>query len=108
MNNVLVSHCFTDIKQAMFVEVRSQIEGAEMDSEHRHHKQGAAVISKLLENGSMSLKEFRALTGLEIGRKLLGTNVFALHFSSTRVTFQSTVVKRYCEENINEFHCEHS
>jgi hypothetical protein len=64
----------------------------------RYHKQGAAVISKLLEKGSISEDDYIDLTGLDIGRKLLETNIFALRFRSGRVTFQSTVVKRFCEE----------
>ena len=64
-----------------------------------HHKQGAAVISKLLEEGSGSLSQndYFALTGREVGEKLLEANVFAFHFRSKRVTFQSTL-KRVCEE----------
>ena len=81
----------------MFAGVRGQLTAAGILPEHLH-KQGAAVISELLSKEASSRTDYIALTGPEIGRELLETNVFAFHFYSGQVTFQSTVVKRYCEE----------
>jgi hypothetical protein len=82
----------------MFAGIRTQLKDAEILPKFRHHKQGAAVISELLKKGSISQEEYIDLAGNEIGRKLLESNVFAFHFWTGRVTFQSTAVKRYCGE----------
>jgi hypothetical protein len=42
---------------------------------------------------------YDSLVGRGIGKKLLETNIFAYHFNSGEITFQSTVMNRYCEEN---------
>ena len=64
----------------------------------RYHEQGAAVISALIKKGSMSKSDYTTLAGRKIGDELLEANVFAFHFRSRQVTFQSTLMKRTCEE----------
>ncbi len=98
---VLDSHYFTDIQQSMFSDAEGQLKIAGIFPGLRYHKQGAAVISKLLEKGSISEKEYDSLTGPEIGDKLLAANIFAFHFDSRRITFQSTLMKRCCEKAIS-------
>jgi hypothetical protein len=61
------------------------------------------VISALLEKGSISEREYIKLTGPEVGDKLLGANVFSFHFDTREVTFQSTLMKRVCEETRSEW-----
>ena len=98
-----VSHHSTDVRRAMFADARGQLRVAEILSELRYHVQGAAVISALLEKGSISEEEYMALTGRQIGEKLLEANVFAFHFDSSQITFQSTLIRRLCEETASRW-----
>ena len=81
----------------MFAIARGQLNIAGVPPDYRHHKQGAAVISAILEKGSISEDDYIGLTGQEIGEELLRGNVFAFHHDSRQVTFQSTMMKRCCE-----------
>ena len=93
------SHYITDIKQTMFFDAKEKICQAEIHSNSCYHEKGAQVISLLLKkNGSISEDDYMALTGHEIGIKLLEENVFAFQFKSRQVTFQSTLMMRCCEE----------
>jgi len=83
----------------MFVNIRRQLKSAEILPERRYHKEGAKVVRELLKKGSISEDTYDSLVGADIGDKLLETNIFALRYNSHEVTFQSTVMKRYCEEN---------
>ena len=76
----------------------AQLKAAKILPGFCYHKQEKAVISKLLEKGSLTEKEYIALTGREVGEKLLEANIFAFHFISNEVTFQSALIKRVCEE----------
>ena len=76
----------------------AQLDTAGIRPDSIYQKPGAAVISKLLEKGSLSQNDYITLAGREVGEKLLETNVFAFHFDSKQVTFRSTLMKRYCEE----------
>jgi hypothetical protein len=67
------------------------------------HKEGALVASALLEKEFLLDDEYFALTGHDIGQKLLEENVFAFHFDSNMVTFQSTLMKRFCEEKTSSW-----
>jgi hypothetical protein len=67
--------------------------------QRRYHKDGAKIIRELLKEGSISENTYTCLVGADTGDKLLETNVFAFHFNSQEITFQSTAVKRFCEEN---------
>ena len=62
------------------------------------YKQGKAIISKLLKENAIPSYTYRAIVGDNIiGDKMLQTNVFSHHFDADNVTFQSTLMKRYCE-----------
>ena len=87
------------MRREMFSNVKSQLKSAEIDRERRYHKEGAVIIRELLKKGSISENAYYALVGAGTGDKLLETNIFAFHFNSREITFQSTVMKRYCEEN---------
>jgi hypothetical protein len=58
------------------------------------------IVRELLKKGSISRSAFYDLVGRDTGNKLLETNIFAFHFNSKEITFQSTVMRRYCEENL--------
>jgi hypothetical protein len=90
---------FTAIRQTLFSDTKGQLQSAELLPERRYHKYGAKIILELLKKGSISEDTFYGLVGADIGDKLLETNAFAFHFNSREVTFQSTTMKRFCEEN---------
>ena len=99
MENVICfSPLFTDVRKRMFRVAKSQLTLAEILPYDRYHKEGAKIIHELLKKGSMSNKAYFDLVGLEVGSRLLETNVFALHFDSGQITFQSTVMARFCEQ----------
>ena len=84
----------------MLTEAAARLSMAKIYPDSRlYHKEGARVISALLGKGSLSEKEYYDLTGDDIGETLLKANVFAFHFSTRRVTFQSALIMRWCEEN---------
>ena len=56
------------------------------------------IINELFKKASISSDTYYDLVDADTGDKLLETNVFAFHFNSREVSFQSTVMKRYCEE----------
>ena len=58
------------------------------------------IIGELLKKGSITSESYFDLVGYDIGNKLLETNVFALHFESGQVTFQSTLMARFCEQKL--------
>ena len=88
----------TAMREMMFSSAEEQLKSAEILPEHRYHKDGAKVVRELLK-GSISRSTFYGLVGVDTGDKLLETNIFAFHFNSREITFQSTVMKRYCKEN---------
>jgi hypothetical protein len=90
---------FTAIRRKMFSQTEEQLESAEILPELRYHKEGALIIRELLKKESISRDTLYKLVGVSTARKFLGTNIFALHFNSREITFQSTVMKRYCEEH---------
>ena len=87
------------MRETIFSYVEDQLESAEILPELRYHKEGASIIRELLKKESISRDTFYKLVGVSTTRKLLETNIFAYHFNSREITFQSTAVKRYCEEN---------
>ena len=94
----LIFLCFSLFKSASLIfSFETEIALVLILPDSRYHAQGAAVISELLKKGSISKKDYNSIVGRYLGDKLLETNVFALHDDS-RVTFQSTLVKRYCQE----------
>jgi hypothetical protein len=91
---------FTDVRLKMFSQAEEQLESAEILPKHGYYKEGAVVLRELLKKGSsISRSTLYSLVGADIGNKLLKTNIFTFHFTSREITFQSTVMKRYCEEN---------
>jgi hypothetical protein len=75
------------------------LESAEIVPGRRYHDDGAVIIRELLKKGSISNRTYYGLVKADIGDELLEKNVFAKHVNSGEVTFQSTPVKRVCEEN---------
>jgi hypothetical protein len=88
-----------DIRRAMFSKAKGQLTSAGILPDSRYHKDGAKIIRELLKKGSISEHAYYRLVGCDTGDMLLETNIFAHHFNSGEITFQSTVMKRYCEEN---------
>jgi hypothetical protein len=87
-----------DIRKAMFTKAESQLKAAKILPKHGYHKDGAKIVRELLTKGSISRSTLYDLVGVDTGDMLLETNIFAYHFTSGKVTFQSTVMKRFCEE----------
>jgi hypothetical protein len=83
----------------MFFEAKKQLEFAEILPRRRYHEKAAVILRELLKKGSLSYSAYYNLVDADIGDKLLGKNIFAYHFNSGEITFQSTLMKRYCEEN---------
>ncbi len=81
----------------MFYDAESQLKIAEILPEYRYHKEGEAVVRELLKKGSISAPRYFKLVGSKVGEKLLETNVFAFHINSRQITFQSSLMKRFCE-----------
>ena len=87
------------MRDTIFSSVEEQLESAGILPELSYHKEGASVIRQLLKKESISRDTFYKLVGVSTARKLLETNIFAYHFNSREITFQSTAMKRFCEEN---------
>jgi hypothetical protein len=87
------------LRKQMFSNAKSQLNSAGILPDLQYHKDGVKIVRELLEKGSISEDAYNSLIGYVTGEKLLETNIFAFHYSSREITFQSTVMKRYCEEN---------
>jgi hypothetical protein len=87
------------VRKTMFSNAKSQLNSAEILPGHRYHKDGAKIVRELLKKESISWGTIDGLVGRNTQDKLLETNIFASHFNSGEITFQSTVMKRFCEEN---------
>ena len=77
---------------------RDQLKIAGVYANCPYHEEGAAVIHELLTKESIPYTTYSDLVSLEIGDKLLESNVFAHHINSDEITFQSTLIRRFCEE----------
>jgi hypothetical protein len=97
---------FEDIRREMYSDAQSQLNSAQVLSDLSYHAEGAKIIRELLKKGSISEKAYYSLVGRITGGKLLETNVFAFHYNSREITFQSTVMQRYCEENSADWESE--
>jgi len=95
-NKVLTA--FTVTRDRLFSKARGQLTSPEILPGSRYHKDGAKIVRELIKQGSISEDAYYNLVGRDTGNKLLETNIFAHHFNSGEITFQSTVMKRYCEE----------
>ena len=80
----------------MFINAYNQLVLAQVTPRARYFRQGAPVISALLEKESISLDEYLSLTGPEVGGKLLEANIFSYSYTSEEVKFQSTLMKQAC------------
>jgi hypothetical protein len=83
----------------MFSNTKGQLSSAEILPDDRYHNAGAKIVRELIKKGSISEDAYYSLVGRSTGDKLLETNIFAFHHNSREITFQSTVTKRFCEEN---------
>jgi hypothetical protein len=91
-------HLSLDLRHALLNEAKGQLGAAEMLPGGKFYKQGRVIISKLLkENAIPDYTYWAAVEDNEIGEKMLQKNVFSHHFYADNVTFQSTLMKRYCE-----------
>jgi len=95
----LVSNRFPDVCQNMFSKANIELEAASILPGDPYHKDGAVIIRELLKKGCISEDTYRGLIDVVIGEKLLETNVFAFHVNSGEISFQSTLIKQFCEEN---------
>jgi hypothetical protein len=84
----------------MFSDAEAQLEAAKILPGHDYYKHGAVIIRELLREESISERTYYRLAGVNVGKKLLEKNVFAFHVNSRQISFQSTVMKRYCEEHM--------
>jgi hypothetical protein len=87
------------MRDEIFSDTKGQLMSAETLPSRRYHKDGAKIVRELLKEESISENAYYSLVGTDAGDKLLETNIFAFHYNSREITFQSTVMKRYCEEN---------
>jgi len=81
----------------MFSDAQSQLKSAEILPGGRYHKGGALILRELLKKESIPFMDYDDLDFVT-GQKLLDTNIVAFHPDSCEITFQSTVMKRFCEE----------
>lgn len=97
--NTICCSLLLDTRRTMFDDAKSELKSADIFPSYPRDKEGAKVIRQLLQKGSMSDVAFSKLVGADVGNRLLESNVFAYHLKSQEITFQSTVMKRFCEEN---------
>ena len=90
---------FPGVRQKMFSDAKSELKAASILRGGRYHKDGGVIIRELLKKGCIPEDTYRDLIDTETGEKLLETNVFAFHVNSREISFQSTLMKQYCEEN---------
>lgn len=70
-----------------------------MSPEGKFYEQGKAIISRLLKEGAISNRTYWDIVeNEEIGEEMLQRNVFSHHFDADCITFQSTPIQRYCEQ----------
>ncbi|RVD82970.1 uncharacterized protein DFL_007377 [Arthrobotrys flagrans] len=86
------------VRKSSFTWVKKQLESAGLL--YGGHETGGTIIRKLLDEGSISYDDYIRLTGHQNGDALLERNVFAFHYISDRITFQSTIVQQFCKENL--------
>jgi hypothetical protein len=90
-------HLSLDLRRSLLNEAKGQLKAAKMLPGGAFHKQEKAIIGKLLKENDISDDTYWAIAGDEIGEKMLQGNVFSYHFDADNITFQSTLMKRYCE-----------
>jgi hypothetical protein len=90
---------FADMRRQLLNDAEAELKGAGMHPKDIRHKKGVLAIHEHLKRGSISRDAFDDLVGLVLGEKLLETNVFSYHIHSNQVSFQSDLMRRYCELN---------
>ncbi|KAI9770608.1 MAG: hypothetical protein M1840_003200 [Geoglossum simile] len=87
-----------DLRRALLNEAKHQLRIAGMLPRGECYKQGKVVIGNLLKEGTISDDTYWAVVGdNKIGEKMLQKKVFSHHFYADNITFQSTLMKQYCE-----------
>jgi hypothetical protein len=81
----------------MFFEAQSQLKSAKILPGYRYHKDGAVVLRELLKKESIPYPTHYNAAFDALVDKLLKKDIVAYH--SGYITFHSTVMKRFCEEN---------
>lgn len=92
---------FTGIKQKLLRDARSNIQAAQIMPGARYHYEGSQIIKALLKRQRLTESEYYKKFGYETGYSLLEKNVFALHIDSGVITFQSRLIERYCESELD-------
>ena len=82
----------------MFADAEQQLMSTEMFPGHDYYQDKAVILRELVEDGSISRQRFYGLLGREIAEKFLETHLVTSPFGSREITFQSTVMKRFCEK----------
>ena len=81
----------------MFFEAQSQLKSAQILPGYRYHKDGAVVLRELLKKESIPYHPYYNAAFDALVDKLLKNDIVASRFGY--ITFHSTVMKRFCEEN---------
>jgi hypothetical protein len=81
----------------MFSYAKDRLESAEVLPGRRYHEDGAKIIRELSKYGFLPEDNYYRLVGVDTGNKLLETDIFAFHFNSRRITFQSPMMRHFCE-----------
>jgi hypothetical protein len=87
-----------DIRQVVLKEAERHLKIAGVVPEGKFHKQGKAVIGRLLREGAISNRTYWDLVENEVGEEMLQKNVFSHCFYGDYITFQSTPMQRCCEQ----------
>jgi hypothetical protein len=82
----------------LFDDARAKLDSAGVLRRGLFYTQGKAVITRLLEEGAISFEAYHDIVeNREIAEALLeGNFLLSYHFDIGKVTFQSTLVERYC------------
>jgi hypothetical protein len=89
---------FTVIQRQLFDDAKDELDIAGLYPKDVRNKKGVLAIRELLKRESISRDTYDDLVGLDLGEKLLETNVFSYHIRSDQVSFQSALMRRYCEQ----------
>ncbi|KAI9773083.1 MAG: hypothetical protein M1840_008204 [Geoglossum simile] len=96
--NILGGVKIDDLRRSLLTEAKGQPKSAGMLPGGECYERGRLIIAKLLKENAISDDTYRAAVGdNEIGEKILRKNIFSHHFNADNITFQSTLMKRYCE-----------
>lgn len=83
----------------MFFYAKDRLRAAEVLPGRRYHEDGAKIIRELSKCGSIREDYYYRLVGVDTGDKLLETDIFAFDFNSRMITFQSPLMRHFCEEH---------